>query len=62
MPAKDVYHQVVRTALEKDSWQITHDPLRVVLGRRKGYVDLGAEKLIAAQRGMQKIAVEIKNF
>ncbi len=62
MPARDAYHQIVRTALEKESWQITHDPLRLVLGRRKGYVDLVAEKLLAAQRGTRKIAVEIKSF
>ena len=62
MPARDAYHNVVRTALEKESWQITHDPLRLVLGRRKGYVDLAAEKLLAAQRGTRKIAVEIKSF
>ncbi len=62
MPAKDAYHHVVRTALEKESWQITHDPLRLVLGRRKGYVDLAAEKLLAAERGTRKIAVEIKSF
>ncbi len=34
----------------------------MLLGRRKGYVDLGAEKLIAAERGIQKIAVEVKSF
>lgn len=62
MPAKDAFHTIVRTALERESWQITHDPLRLVLGRRKGYVDLAAEKLLAAQRGTQKIAVEIKSF
>lgn len=58
MPTRDAYHHIVRTALEKESWQITHDPLRLVLGRRKGYVDLAAEKLLAAQRGTRKIAVE----
>lgn len=62
MPARDAYHQLVRMALEKESWQITHDPLRLVLGRRKGYVDLAAEKLLAAQRGTRKIAVEVKSF
>ena len=62
MPAKDAYHNIVRAALEKEAWQITHDPLRLVLGRRKGYVDLAAEKLLAAQRGTRKIAVEIKSF
>jgi hypothetical protein len=32
------------------------------LGTRFIYVDLGAEKLIAAERDNQKIAVEIKSF
>lgn len=27
MPAKDVYHDIVKRALEKDGWRITDDPL-----------------------------------
>ncbi len=34
MPAKDIYHDVVRTALEKDGWAITADPLTLKIGRR----------------------------
>jgi XisH protein len=60
--AKDIYHHAVRTALEKDNWQITNDPLTLKIGRRKALVDLGAEKLLAAERKGQKIAVEIKSF
>lgn len=62
MPAKDLYHEVVKTSLIKDGWKITHDPLILRLGLRSVYVDLGAEKLIAARRGSEKIAVEIKSF
>lgn len=62
MPAKDLYHEVVKTALIKDGWQITHDPLILRLGLRSTYIDLGAERLIAARRGSEKIAVEIKSF
>ncbi|MFN8347814.1 MAG: element excision factor XisH family protein [Spirosomataceae bacterium] len=62
MPAKDAYHQVVREALEKDSWQITHDPFKVILGKKRGYIDLAAEKLLAAQKEGERIAVEIKSF
>lgn len=62
MPAKDVYHDVVRTALEKDSWVITDDPFRLKIGSKDLYVDLGAEKLLAAQKGETKIAVEVKSF
>ncbi len=62
MPAKDIYHDTVRTALEKDCWEITHDPLVIRWGKRDLYIDLGAEKLIAAERDNQKIAIEIKSF
>jgi hypothetical protein len=63
MPARDIYHQPIRHALEKDGWQITHDPYRIKLSRgRNLYVDLGAERLIAAQRNNATIAVEIKSF
>ena len=27
MPAKDIYHEAVKIALEKDGWLITDDPL-----------------------------------
>ncbi len=62
MPAKDFYHDTVRNALLKDGWTITDDPLRLVYGRQDVFVDLGAEKLIAAEKGSRKIAVEIKSF
>lgn len=62
MPAKDFYHNTVRNALIKDGWKITDDPLILKIGDRSTFVDLGAEKLIAAERDSQKIAVEIKSF
>lgn len=62
MPAKDIYHQIVKDALIKDGWTITDDPLKLTIGSRSLYVDLGAEKLLAAQKDNQKIAVEIKSF
>ena len=62
MPAKDIYHDTVKTALIKDGWTITHDPLTIRLARKRLYVDLGAERLIAAQRDTEQIAVEVKSF
>ena len=63
MPAKDKFHDVVKAALQKDGWQITHDPLLLrIQGITDMYVDLGAEKLIAADRYGEKIAVEVKSF
>jgi hypothetical protein len=62
MAAKDVFHQHVRHALEKDGWTITDDPFSLRWLGRTLQIDIGAERLIAAERGAEKIAVEIKSF
>lgn len=62
MPAKDIFHDIVVTALKKDGWQITDDPLKFSWGLRELFVDLDAKKLIAASKGTTKIAVEIKSL
>lgn len=59
---RDKYHFDVKEALEKDGWTITHDPFYLKFGRQEFYIDLGAERLIAAEKGTTKIAVEIKTF
>jgi hypothetical protein len=60
--AKDAFHAIVKTALQKDGWLITHDPYPLQAGSFNLAIDLGAQKVIAAQRGERKIAVEIKSF
>ncbi|MEG4623776.1 element excision factor XisH family protein [Microcoleus sp. w1-18aA5] len=60
--AKDIYHNTVRTALENDGWTITNDPLTLKIGGRSAYIDLGAQKLLAAEKEGQQIAVEVKSF
>ena len=62
MSAKDKFHDIVRLALEKDGWSITNDPLYIDFGQVQMRIDLGAEKLLAAQKEGEKIAVEIKSF
>jgi hypothetical protein len=62
MPAKDLFHDAVKRAFEKDGWSITHDPLHLRVGQIDMYIDLGAEQVLAAERDNQKIAVEIKSF
>jgi len=62
MPARDFYHDHVKQALINDGWTITHDPLILVIGKKDLFVDLGAQKLFAAEKAGQKIAVEIKSF
>jgi hypothetical protein len=61
--AKNIYHDTVVHALEADGWTITHDPMTLSYGDRDLYMDLGAERTaIAAEKGEQKIAVEIQSF
>jgi hypothetical protein len=62
MSAKDVFHNAVKNALQKEGWLITHDPMFISSGGVEMYIDLGAEELIAAEKDGQKIAVEIKTF
>lgn len=60
--AKDKFHDAVKNALIKEGWMITNDPLFIQFGGVDLYVDLGAEKMLAAEKDNQKIAVEIKSF
>ena len=60
--AKDLFHQVVKDALLKDGWNITHDPFPVDYGDVQMQIDLGAERLLAATKDKTIIAVEIKSF
>lgn len=63
MPAKDLYHDTVVEALKADGWQITDDPLYLGFGGRNLWVDIGAEReTLAAEKGDEKIAVEVKSF
>ncbi len=62
MPAKDLFHDCVKVALIRDGWRISHDPYSLKIGKKDLFVDLGAEKLITAEKDSVKIAVEIKSF
>jgi hypothetical protein len=62
MPAKDNFHDIVKNALIGEGWKITHDPYFMRYGDTEFYIDLGAEKVLAAEKEGRKIAVEIKSF
>ena len=62
MVARDRFHDAVKLALEKDGWRITDDPLSFRFGGIDVHIDLAAERLIAAERKGEKIAVEVKSF
>jgi hypothetical protein len=59
---RDRIHYIVREALEKEGWLITHDPLILRLGGLRMEIDLAAEQVFAAERGEEQIAVEVKSF
>ena len=60
--ARDIFHDRVRESLEQDGWTITDDPYRIELDTATFQIDLAAKKMIAAEKGKEKIAVEIKSF
>ncbi len=62
MSARDRFHEIVRTAIQNEGWKITHDPYHIDLGFVDFYIDLGAERLLAAIKDNEKIAIEIKTF
>lgn len=63
MSARDKFHYCVKMGLEKQGWEITENPLKIRFGEEdKISIDLGAERILAARKGKDKIAVEIKSF
>ncbi|MBK9488604.1 MAG: XisH family protein [Haliscomenobacter sp.] len=60
--AKDLYHRIVKEALELEGWKITHDPYKLSEWDPDWEIDLGAERLIAAEKDTQLIAIEVKSF
>lgn len=61
--ARDIFHNLVKEALQKDGWTITHDPYALHTRKEGGLqTDLGAEKIITAEKESKRIAVEVKSF
>lgn len=61
MSRRDTFHHWVKQLLILEGWMITHDPYEFDI-KPKLSTDLGAERTIAATKGSEKIAVEIKTF
>ena len=51
---RDIIHQAVRIALEKDKWLITDDPLDVRLEGTTLYIDLATERVLEARKGKEQ--------
>jgi len=60
--AKDVIHDAVKAALENDGWTVTAEHYAIRYEELTIFPDLAAERVLAAQRGLQQIAVEVKSF
>ncbi len=65
MSRRDTYHNACKTALIRDGWTITHDPLPITYRGTAVSTDLGAEKEQAGkeqQIAVELIAVEVKDL
>ncbi len=63
MPKRDLFHDAVKNALVNEGWIITDDPLHLRISVKVDvFIDLGAEKMFAAEKEGKKIAVEVKSF
>jgi len=60
--ARDIVHQIIREVLVNEGWVITQDPYILKDYDPDWEIDFGAEKVIAAERGKEKIAVEAKSY
>jgi len=60
--AKDIIHDAVKHALIKDGWTITHDQYALVYKGERVYSDLAAERMLIAEKSLEKIIVEVKSF
>ncbi|WP_017661862.1 element excision factor XisH family protein [Baaleninema simplex] len=63
MSARDRDREAVKRGLEKQDWRITHDPLWLKYGANDVVqIDLAGDRVVAAERDREKIAVEVKSF
>lgn len=64
MPARDIFHESVKVALQKDGWTILREDWYIEIDSLglSVYIDLAAEKLIEAEKDGRRIAVEVKSF
>lgn len=58
--ARDLFHNIVKQSLEAEGWQITHDPFPVDYGDVQMQIDLGAERLFAAELEDKKLLLKSK--
>lgn len=59
---RDIYYDIVVIVLKGDGWIIIYDFLILIYGVSVVEVDLGVERMLVVEKGIEKIVVEIKSF
>jgi hypothetical protein len=62
MPTRDLYHDVVRDALRKDGWRITHTALQLKAQAESSAEDLWEGPWLIADKDERKVAVAVRSF
>ena len=62
MPAHDLYHDVVRDALRKDGWRITHTALQLKARAESGAEELWEGPWLIADKDERKVAIAVNSF
>ncbi|MBV7337784.1 XisH protein [Chloroflexi bacterium TSY] len=60
--ANDAIHDAVKQALINDDWKITAEHFRLTYEEFRLFADISARRTLVAQRGEEKILVEVKSF
>ena len=62
MPTQDLYHDVVRDALRKDGWRLTHTALQLKARVESGTGELWEGPWLIADKDERKVAVAVNSF
>jgi hypothetical protein len=62
MPTQDLYHDVVRDALRKDGWRITHTALQLKARAEASAGELWEGPWLIADKDERKVAVAVSSF
>ena len=62
MPTPDLYHDVVRDALRKDGWRITHTALQLKARAGSGAEEFWEGPWLIADKDERKVAVTVSSF
>jgi hypothetical protein len=62
MPTQDLYHDVVRDALRKDGWRITHTALQLKARTEASAGEFWEGPWLIADKDERKVAVAVSSF